>query len=484
MNTNLFINGQWLPGEGAEFSKISPSTGETIAKLRGASPAQVAAAARAAREQAARWEQTPAGERIDIVNRYAEALKKHAAALGEIISLEIGKPAWEAAAEVRSMIGKVAISVDAFHKRCGEFSGGGATTRFRPHGVVAVLGPFNFPGHLPNGHIVPALIAGNTILFKPSELAPLTAAAMVEIWSEAGLPAGVLNLVPGGGETGRLVVGNPEIDGVFFTGSARVGQRLQKAFIDRPGTILALEMGGNNALVIDEVEDSRAAAVIAIQSAFLTAGQRCTCARRMTVPEGKWGDAFLDLFQAMAEGLVAGAPGHEPVPFHGPVITHEAARHILSEQEYLLANGGKSLRKCRLLKESTGLLQAGIIDVTGVTARRDEEIFGPLLQVVRVKSFEAALDEANRTEFGLAAGLVSDSPEKWRRFQSAVRCGIVNWNQQTTGASSAAPFGGTGRSGNFRPSAYFAADYCSWPVASMENPHPALPETLPPGLIL
>ncbi|MEG1215068.1 MAG: aldehyde dehydrogenase family protein, partial [Leclercia sp.] len=168
--------------------------------------------------------------------------------------------------------------VRAYHERTGEslteMADGAASLRHRPHGVLAVFGPYNFPGHLPNGHIVPALIAGNTVVFKPSELTPWTAEETVKLWQAAGLPDGVLNLVQGGRSTGEALAQSSEIDGLLFTGSANTGYHLHQQLAGAPEKILALEMGGNNALIIDEITDIDAVVNLTIQSAFVSAGQR------------------------------------------------------------------------------------------------------------------------------------------------------------------------------------------------------------------
>ncbi|WP_165679749.1 succinylglutamate-semialdehyde dehydrogenase, partial [Metapseudomonas otitidis] len=383
---------------------------------------------------------------------------------------------------------KVAISIQSYRERTGEKSGpladATAVLRHKPHGVVAVFGPYNFPGHLPNGHIVPALLAGNAVVFKPSELTPKVAELTVQCWIEAGLPAGVLNLVQGGRETGVALAGNPGIDGLFFTGSSRTGNLLHQQFAGRPDKILALEMGGNNPLVVDEVADVDAAVYTIIQSAFISAGQRCTCARRLLVPVGAWGDALLARLVAVAASIQVGAFDAQPAPFMGSVISLDAARHLLKAQEHLIAQGATPLLAMSQPLETAALLTPGILDVTALAERPDEEFFGPLLQVIRYDGFEAAMAEANATQYGLAAGLLSDSHELYQRFFIESRAGIVNWNKQLTGAASSAPFGGVGASGNHRASAYYAADYCAYPVASLESETLALPATLTPGVSL
>jgi succinylglutamic semialdehyde dehydrogenase len=475
----LFVGGRWCPANGDALETIDPASGAVLWSGRAASPVDVAAAVSAARTAVPAWSGLPHARREEVLMTFAALLSEHKASLAGTISRETGKPHWEAATEVQSMIGKIPLAIEAHARRCGEFKGGAAVTRFRPHGVVAVLGPFNFPGHLPNGHIAPALLAGNTVVFKPSELTPWTAQRAVELWQRAGLPEGALNLVPGGRSTGEALAAHPGIDGLFFTGSAATGLALHRRFADHPEKILALEMGGNNPLVIHAARDHAAAALLTVQSAFLSAGQRCTCARRLIVPVGEEGDAFVAALVALMGRIRVGAPADEPEPFMGPVIRPQVAQRLLDAQRDLAERGARVLVAMRQLRAGTGLVAPALLDVTAVRDRADEELFGPLLQLIRLEDFSAAIAEANRTRFGLAAGLLSDDRACWERFCSGVRVGILNWNQPLTGASSAAPFGGVGLSGNHRPSAWFAADYCSHAVAMIENPELKPPQAQP-----
>jgi succinylglutamic semialdehyde dehydrogenase len=442
----------------------------------------------AARAAFSRWAAHSLDGRIAVLERFAACLKTHADELARAIGEETGKPLWEAATEVTSMVNKVAISIQSYRERTGEKSGpladATAVLRHKPHGVVAVFGPYNFPGHLPNGHIVPALLAGNCVLFKPSELTPKVAELTVKCWAEAGLPAGVLNLLQGGRETGVALAGHPGIDGLFFTGSSRTGNLLHAQFAGRPDKILALEMGGNNPLIVDQVADIDAAVYTIVQSAFISAGQRCTCARRLLVPQGQWGDALLARLVQVAARLKVGRFDAQPAPFMGSVISLQAAAQLLQAQADLLAKGATALLAMTQPQAGAALLTPGILDVTAVAERPDEEFFGPLLQVIRYADFDAAIDEANATVYGLAAGLLSDSKARYEQFWLHSRAGIVNWNKQLTGAASTAPFGGVGASGNHRASAYYAADYCAYPVASLESDTLVLPTTLTPGVTL
>lgn len=469
---DVYINGKWEQGDGEGFSNSCPATGDTVWSGQAASAEQVGLAIANARAAFKGWAIRPQAERVGILEVYAEALKARTDRIAEAISRDMGKASWEARGEVGAMIGKVAISIRAQAERAGDRADaaafGSAELTHRPHGVMAVFGPFNFPGHLPNGHIVPALLAGNTCVFKPSELAPSVAALMVEAFEEAGLPPGCLNVVHGGRETGGALL-KAEISGLLFTGSAATGKFFHMHFAGRPEVILALEMGGNNPLIVWDAEDVEAAADIAALSAFYTTGQRCSCARRLIVPEGDYGDAVVQAVVARARGLTIGA-WNEPDVFMGPLVSEEAATKAVEFQMGLSKAGGKSLRRLKRLERGGGFVSAGVIDMTKAGDVEDEELFGPLLQVYRVPTFAAAIERANATRYGLSGGLVSDSDALWDEARVLMRAGILNRNRPTAGASGAMPFGGPGSSGNFRPGAYYAADYCAWPQASQISP--------------
>ncbi|SIT02562.1 succinylglutamate-semialdehyde dehydrogenase [Neptunomonas antarctica] len=488
MTASLFINGQWLAGQGAAFNSVNPATGEAIWSGQAANQAQVAAAVKAARSASADWANVSFEQRCAQVRRYAEQLSENKILLARTIAEETGKPFWETQTEAAAVIGKIEISIKAAiertGERCSDMPGAKAVLRHKPHGVVAIFGPYNFPAHLPNGHIVPAVLAGNSVIFKPSELTPKVAELMISLWEKAGLPAGVINLVQGEKETGIALAANPDIDGLFFTGSSRTGHLLHEQFAGHPGKILALEMGGNNPLIIDEISDIKAAVHETIQSAYITSGQRCTCARRLFVPLNATGDAFLEQLKAAASQIQVGGQFDEPAPFMGSLISEAAADGMVTVQQQLLDMGATSLLRLEKLKAGTGLVSPGLIDVTAVKDMPDDEHFGPLLKVIRYSDFDDAIRQANATQFGLSAGLFSDNAEHFEHFYRHIRAGIVNWNKQLTGASSAAPFGGIGASGNHRASAYYAADYCAYPVAGIEAEHLSLPDTLSPGLTL
>ena len=465
---SVCIDGVWQSGAGDWFEKTDPATGQTNWQGEAASAEQVEQAVVSAQKAQTDWARRPQDERTSILSRYAEIVTEKSSEIATAISQDMGKVGWEAQGEAGAIAGKIAVSIKAQTERAGTHTSqaafGALNLTHRPHGVMAVFGPFNFPGHLPNGHIVPALLAGNSCVFKPSELAPSVAPILVNALAEAGLPDGVLNLVQGGRETGAALL-NADIQGLLFTGSAQTGIFFHKHFAGRPDVILALEMGGNNPLIMWDPADVNAAADIAAQSAFLTTGQRCSCARRVILPDNKWGDQVVEAIVARAKALRIGSHLEDDV-FMGPLVSEQAAQNAVDFQMMLSKKGAKSVRRLKRMDRGGGFVTAGVIDVTEARDVPDEELFGPLMQIIRVANFDEAIQRANDTRYGLSGGLVSDEDALWQRATLELRAGILNRNRPTAGASGAMPFGGPGLSGNFRPGAYYAADYCAWPQAS------------------
>jgi succinylglutamic semialdehyde dehydrogenase len=460
-------------GEARRMGQIlvssEPATGREIWSGEVGDAAAEVAAARAAWPA---WAAHSVAYRTEALRRFANVVRAREQEFAELIARETGKPFWEARTEVGAVINKVDISINAYSERTPQRRleaalGNKIAVRHKPHGVLAVLGPYNFPAHLPNGHIVPALLAGNAVVFKPSEKTPATGAMLVQCLHEAGIPEGAVRLLIGGPDEGRALAAEPGIDGLLFTGSARAGKALHRQFADMPHKILALELGGNNPLVAWQAKDLDAAAATIVQSAFLSAGQRCTAARRLIVEDGQEGP-LLEAVLALVDRLIVDHPFADPQPFMGPVIDIAAADHLQEQWLGLMMKGGKPIRRLDRPFEERPYLTPAIIDVTAIGERPDEELFGPVLQIVRVPDFDTAIDEANNTRFGLAASLVGGSPELYDRFWANVRAGVINWNKPTNGAPSNAPFGGVGLSGNHRPSAFYAADYCAYPVTSSE----------------
>lgn len=482
-----YINGRWIKDTEVSLTSVNPANGTLLWQGHQATQEEIINGYHAAADALFDWANTSFEQRANYTREFAKQVEQHREKLARLISLETGKPLWESQTEVTAVIGKINLSIQAYQERTWpkqtSTPEANACLRYKPHGVVVVLGAFNFPAHLSNGHIVPALLAGNTVLYKPSEHTPAVAELIMDCWHAAGLPSGVINCLQGDVDCGKALL-TQDIQGVYFTGSYATGLKIHQQFSHRPEVILALEMGGNNPLVIDEVKNIKAAVYQSILSSFITAGQRCTCARRLILPNTSYGDEFLHQFMKASQSLEVGAFDQTQEPFMGPVISHQQALNHLNAQNELAKIGGKSLLTMTLLKDNSGLLSPGIMDMTQARHIPDEEIFAPFVQIHRYQDLDDAIDIANHTRYGLAAGLLSDNESHYQRFYQRVRAGLINWNRPTTGAASSLPFGGVGCSGNHRPSAYFAADYCAYPIASMEQHVLTEPATLLPGIVL
>lgn len=423
-----------------------------------------------------RWAAQPVAFRIETLRRFVNVVRAHEEELADLIARETGKPLWDARTEVTAVMAKIDTSVAAYSERTGQRRleanlGARQSVRHKPHGVMAVLGPYNFPAHLPNGHIIPALLAGNAVIFKPSEKTPAVGEMLVRFYHEAGVPTDAVQLLLGGAEEGKALAAHADVAGILFTGSAQTGIAINRQFATQPGKILALEMGGNNPLVVWDTPEIGAAAALVIQSAFLSSGQRCTAASRLIVRDAM-ADALIAEVKKLADRLIVDHPHADPQPYMGPVIDNPTADGLTESFLYLMSHGGRPIKHMVRPQKGLPFLTPAIIDVTAMKERPDVELFGPLLQIVRVPDFETAIAEANSSRYGLSASLVGGSPEQYAQFWGNVRAGVINWNRPTNGASGTAPFGGVGVSGNHRPSAYYAADYCAYPVASAEIEQP------------
>lgn len=468
MGFDVYINGLWEEGEGAYFSNTCPSSGEIAWEGHTGTQTQVDRAMTSARSALVSWKSVSQSKRNEVLTTYSEALKARKEEIAIAISRDMGKPIWESRIEANAMAGKIAISIQALEERAGTRT---ATVAFgsthlvhRPHGIMAVLGPFNFPGHLPNGHFVPALLAGNVCIFKPSEEAPGVAKIIADAFEVAGLPEGCFQILQGGRETGKALL-EADINGVLFTGSAEAGLYFHRHFAGRPEVMLALEMGGNNPLIAWEPCDPISAANQIFQSAFITTGQRCSCARRLILPNSSFADHVMQELASLIATVKIG-PWQDEDTFMGPLVSEKAAQKALAFQAALIEKGATPLVALKTGTHGAAFVTPGVLDITNVKNIADEELFGPLLQIIRVDTFEDAIIISNNTKFGLAGGLLCESTDKWDQAHREMKAGILNWNRPTTGAASTLPFGGPGHSGNFRPGAYYAADYCAWPQAS------------------
>jgi succinylglutamic semialdehyde dehydrogenase len=449
------------------------------------------AAVGAARAALPAWSAWGVERRIAALEAFRDLAADRVEEIGRLICRETGKPLWDSMGEAKLLASKVTITLDdsanSGRARVAPYDVAVTDTRdgrcrFRPHGVMAVIGPYNFPAHLPNGHIVPALLTGNTVVLKPSDKTPAVGQRLGELFREAlagaGAPAGVVNVVQGGADIASGLTTHPGVDGVLFTGSWPVGRRILEANLDTPGRLVALEMGGNNPAVVMDDADLRQAAIECARAAFVTTGQRCTCTRRLVVHEAVAGE-LIPRIARLASMMLIGDPmegeGGQPV-FMGPIIRGGARDAVLAGQRAWVDAGARVILEATAVDHPSGghYLSPGIVEVDGFAATADAadpgcdiEHFGPLLRVTRVGSLDEAMAQANATRFGLASAIFTRSEDAIERFLAEARAGCVNVNTGTAGASSKLPFGGLGLSGNHRPAGAFSPDYTAFPVASL-----------------
>lgn len=493
------IGGVW---ESPEGSDVSPLRSENPAKtkLGGGEVvwqgmecvADVPRAVAAAREALPAWRAMGLEGRIKVLRKFQEIAKSKEDALAKLLAKEVGKVLWDAKAEAGLLSNKVDITLDSAKEgglaRVTPFELNLSATRvgrcdFRSHGVMAVIGPFNFPAHLPNGHIVPALAMGNTVVFKPSDKAPAVGQMLVEMFDEAmracGAQPGVINLVQGGAEVAKALVAprddsRDDIDGVLFTGSWPVGRSIMHASLDTPGRMLALEMGGNNAAIVMPDCDLKQALIECVRSAFVGTGQRCTCTRRIIVHRDI-ASKFIPAFCKMASNLIVGDPFASHPVFMGPIISRSARDGVLRAQAEMAVEGAEVLVEATAVEGDGNYITPSVVRVKDFNKGKalsshpgaDVEVFGPLVRICEVSNADEAIGLANATDFGLAASLFTKNEAVMKRFLSDCRAGCLNINTGTAGASSKLPFGGLGLSGNHRPAGSFSTDYCAYPVASM-----------------
>lgn len=480
---NSFMVGHWLGGDGDPFASYNPSTHGLIRSGHFATIEQAREAVLHLRSNQPQWEATSIESRRAILTRFTELIYANEPQLTQLVADEVGKPLWEAATEVNAVRAKLAPTLDFNERRAStlvsNLSGMRSVTRFRPLGVVSVISPFNFPLSMLNTHVMPALLAGNSVVIKPSEHAPVLATRYVELLLEAGVPSNVVALLHGGPEIARELARLS--DGLYLTGSRAAGESILSSIHDRTDVLLALEMGGNSPLVIWDYDDLDVPVWGAIQSGYISAGQRCSAARRIILPAED--THFVPRLAEVTASLLVDVPLAATQPFVGPLISPQAVTALERRYNELLRLGAKEIVPLTVVNREANLVRPSILDVSGISMS-DEEHFGPLLLIQRVQSIEKAIEVANETRYGLAAGIYCRTREVYERFRNGTRAGIVNWNQALTGAVGVAPFGGVKDSGNYRPGGSLSVDYCVYAVASLEVEEPTLPAILPPGVRL
>jgi succinylglutamic semialdehyde dehydrogenase len=481
------IGGRYQAIEGSDLVSHDPARRGRVVWSGSPRVEHVGQAVQAARAALREWSRWNIEKRADVLLKYKALVQERADDIADVIAQETGKALWDCKGEASALAGKVDITLETGahtgRQRVSGFSldlGAQKEGRcwFRPHGVMAVVGPFNFPAHLPNGHIVPALLMGNTVVLKPSDKAPAVGQLLIELMQQAldnaGAPKGVVNLVQGKADVAQALVNHEGVDGIAFTGSWPVGRKILQSNLDRPGRIIALEMGGNNGVLVMPDADLKQAAIEIARGAFVTTGQRCTCGRRLIVHKDVAG-TLIPAILKIAASMVIGPPRGEAPVFMGPIIDDAARDAVLKFQATAAERGGDILMQATAPASlpDGSYISPGVIRVDRFTAGDtgdagcDVEVFGPMLRVTTVDSYEEGIEQVNATRYGLAASIFTHDNDTIASFLADARAGCVNLNCATAGASSKLPFGGLGTSGNHRPAGAFALDYCAYPVAGM-----------------
>ncbi|WP_347357836.1 succinylglutamate-semialdehyde dehydrogenase [Bdellovibrio sp.] len=489
-----FINGRFVPvtkGDG-EFKDISPADlNDTVMTVQFKHD-HVDEACVAAKKAYMPWSLLTVDERRSYLLRLKEMYDTHAEQMAQIISRDTGKPTWEALTEAKALGAKIDITLNQSLNLVAEERIPNAlpqvegVIRYRSRGVMAVVGPFNFPAHLPNGHIIPALIAGNTIVFKPSEQTPAVGQFMAEMFEKAQFPPGVFNLVQGDGAAGGRLVASEHVDGVLFTGSYEVGLKIKQETLTHYWKILALEMGGKNATVVWDDADMDKAIYESLVGSYMTAGQRCSCTSRIIL-HPKIADEFTERFYQAAKKLTIGHWTENM--FMGPLINAAAVEKYIRFQEIANRENCESLMRGKALDlKHKGYYVTPSIHLVNKfdpnSVYQKSEIFGPNVAIYQSDNFDETMNIVNSSGYGLVMALFSKNKELYEQALHKARVGLLNWNRTTNGSSSRLPFGGMGKSGNDRPSAHFAIQYCTVPVASLEDATPFDPTKILPGMNL
>ncbi len=493
-----YINGAFvLPKEKSEeFESLNPGNLKDRLSTFSTSFSHVRLASEAAKRAFPKWRALPQEERAIYLKKLYKEIETHLDQMAELISRETGKPFWEALQETQGLLGKITITLEEGASLISEKEVPNAQPklmgryRYKPKGVMLVLGPFNFPAHLPHGHIVPALFTGNTVIFKPSEQTPAVGQLMAELIHRAQFPPGVFNLVQGEKEVGRRLCTEPAIDGILFTGSYDVGLKIKESVLSHFWKTVVLEMGGKNASIVLDDASLEKTLYENIKGAYLTTGQRCSATSRLIVTE-KIADTFIKEFHRLSKELKIGYAFEEGphTPFMGPLISQAALDKYLRFQGIAQREGAQVLMRAKALEFTyPGYYVSPSICILSpkkeFSTYLETEIFGPNVAITIVKNVDDAIEEANKTDYGLVVSVFTKDKKAYEKVFQETKTGLVNWNRATVGGSSKLPFGGQGKSGNQFPTALFAPFYCTYPVACLEDTQDMIQETIPPGLPL
>jgi aldehyde dehydrogenase (NAD+) len=458
--TNTFknlIGGEWVEAAGGEtFESASPTTGETIGVFPKSGAEDVDRAVAAAKTAFEDWRLVPAPKRGEILFRFARLLEESKDDLADLMTREMGKVKAEAGGDVQEAIDMSYYMAGEGRRLFGHTTPSELRDKFNmsvrmPIGVVGVITPWNFPIAIPSWKLAPALVCGNTVVFKPATDTPLLGERFVELLDEAGLPPGVVNIVHGGGgQVGDRLVRHPDVPVITITGSRETGVEVMRNAAEGLKHV-HVELGGKNAIIVLDDADLDLAAEGIIWSAFGTAGQRCTAASRVIVQEGAY-DALQAKLVAAAESMRLGAPWEDDTDV-GPVINRSALEKIHSYTEIGEDEGAKLLTGGEIAT-GNGLDRGNFYrptifgDVEAQMRIAQEEIFGPTTALIRVRDFDEAVRVSNGIRYGLSSSIFTRDVNKAFRAMRDLVAGMTYINAGTIGAEVHLPFGGTKETGN------------------------------------
>jgi succinylglutamic semialdehyde dehydrogenase len=425
------------------------------------------------------WKTKTTEDRISYLRKYQEIILSKKDEIAQAIALETGKPLWEAHTEVSSITNKVDVTIKdslpriqnkTFDKILPETNG---FIYHRPIGPALIIGPFNFPCHLANGQIVAALLAGNSIIFKPSEKTCYSAQLLIECFEKANFPEGVINLIQGDGETGRRLLAEKAIKGVFFTGSKEVGLAILSSTHKDLSKLVALELGGKNSSILCKDTNIDYALLELLKSSFLTTGQRCTKTAIIPIHESIK-DEFISKFHQLAKKIIIDHPiEFDKEPFMGPLVDQSAVENYLLFMGMAKREGVEEImRGKQISKKFKGHYVSPSIHLSKTMDKKSHflmsEIFGPNCTFIPFKEIEEAIEIANSTEYGLVASVFTKDKSIFQKCLQEIEAGLINLNRSTIGASARLPFGGVKNSGNYRPASVATIDACVFQQASLE----------------
>ncbi|MEO5669001.1 MAG: aldehyde dehydrogenase family protein [Bdellovibrionota bacterium] len=469
-----FVDGSWRPGSGTSWKVVSPANFEWVLPEVFSSSADADESVASARRAFKEWKDLGIETRISFLRKFSDELMARKDRIARVMAVEIGKPLEECIAEAQVLKTKIDVTIEhglkLVEKETLDLGAGSrGEIRYLPKGILVVIGPFNFPTHLSNGHIIPALLMGNVCILKPSEKAPFSAQVYMEAAEAAGFPRGVIQLVQGQGEVAVRLLRNPEVDGVLATTSYEIGAKIQKELGEKTEKIVALEMGGKNAAIVWTGADLDKVADDLIKSSYLTTGQRCTALSRVYVQE-KLLPSLVERVHARAKELVISHPFDEdPKPFMGPIISLAAKDKFLRYSDIAESEGAEVVMRPKALhgiprKNRKPLPEGHYVSPSlnivpkwnPKSPYQTHEIFGPDLFLCPVRELDEAIAAVNASDYGLAFSFFGGDEALFTKVANDVQTGLAYWNRPTTGASGRLPFGGWKRSGNHWPAGLFA----------------------------